>query len=133
MSQGNVEIVRSSVEAAARNDWAAAMASVDPNVAWVEMPSLGPDASTYTGTEELREAFNSWIAMWSEYDAEIARYADADDDVVVLIRERGRGGISGAVVERELGEVFTLRDGKVVRVRLYGSWTEALEAAGLSE
>jgi hypothetical protein len=43
MSQENVEIVRSSVEAAARNDWDAAMASVDPNVAWVEMPSLGPD------------------------------------------------------------------------------------------
>ena len=88
------------------------------NVAWVEMPSLGPDASTYTGTEELREAFNSWIAMWSEYHAEIARYANAGDDVVVLIRERGRGGVSGAVVERELGEVFTLRDGNVVRVRL---------------
>ena len=51
----------------------------------------------------------------------------------VLIRERGHGGASGAAVERELGEVFTLRDGKVVRVRLYGSWAEALEAAGLRE
>jgi ketosteroid isomerase-like protein len=133
MSQENVEIVRSSVEAAVRNDWNAAMASVDPNVAWVEMPSLGPDASSYTGIEELREAVNSWIAMWSEYDAEVVRYADAGDDVVVLARERGHGGVSGAVVERELGEVFTLRDRKVVRVRLYGGWDEALKAAGLSE
>jgi ketosteroid isomerase-like protein len=108
MSQENVEIVRSGVEAAARNDWNAAMASVDPNVEWVEMPSLGPDASSYTGVEELRKAVNSWIAMWSEYDVEVARYADADDDVVVLFRERGRGGVSGAAVERELGEVFTL-------------------------
>jgi uncharacterized protein len=133
MSQENVEIVRSGLEAAARNDWNAAMASVDPNVEWVEMPSLGPDASTYTGVEEVRKAVNSWIAMWSEYDVEVARYADADDDVVVLFRERGHGGVSGAAVERELGEVFTLRDGKVVRVRLYGGWDEALEAAGLSE
>jgi ketosteroid isomerase-like protein len=133
MSEENVEIVRSGVEAAARNDWNAAMASVDPNVEWVEMPSLGPDASSYTGVEELRKAVNSWIAMWSEYDTEVARYADAGDDVVVLIRERGHGGVSGAAVERELGEVFTLREGKVVRVRLYGSWAEALEAAGLRE
>jgi uncharacterized protein len=133
MSQQNVEIVRSGLEAAARNDWNAAMASVDPNVEWVEMPSLGPDASSYTGVEELRKAINSWIGMWSEYDVEVVRYADADDDVVVLFRERGHGGVSGAAVERELGEVFTLRDGKVVRVRLYGSWREALEAAGLKE
>src|SRR3954469_10763784 len=103
MSQENVEIVRSGLEAAARNDGDAAMASVDPNVAWEEMPSLGSDASSYTGIEELREAVNSWIAMWSDYEAEFAR------------------------------AVFTLREGKVVRVRLYGSWAEALEAAGLRE
>jgi uncharacterized protein len=133
VSQENVEVVRSGLEAAARNDWNAAMASVDPNVEWVEMPSLGPDASSYTGVDELRKAVNSWTAIWSEYDVEVTRYADAGDDVVVLFRERGHGGVSGAPVERELGEVFTLRDGKVVRVRLYGSWTEALEAAGLRE
>jgi ketosteroid isomerase-like protein len=133
VSSENVEIVRGGVEAAARNDWNAAMACVDPSVEWVEMPSLGPDAATYTGIEELREAINSWIGMWSEYDVEVARYVDAGDDVVVLFRERGHGGVSGAAVERELGEVFTLRNGKVVRVRLYGRWDEALEAAGLKE
>jgi uncharacterized protein len=133
MSRENVEVVRRGFEAFARNDWDAAMASFDPSVAWVEMPSLGPDASSYTGIEELRGAVQSWIEMWSEYDVEVARYADAGDDVVVLARERGHGGVSGAAVERELGDVFTLRDGKVVRVRLYGSWDEALEAAGLSE
>jgi ketosteroid isomerase-like protein len=70
---------------------------------------------------------------WGEYDVEVVRYADASDDVVVLFRERGHGGVSGAAVERQLGEVWTLRDGKVVRVRLYGRWDEALEAAGLRE
>jgi hypothetical protein len=53
--------------------------------------------------------------------------------VVVLSRERGRGTLSEVEVEREVGQVVTLRDGKMVRVRLYGSWSEALEAAGLSE
>jgi hypothetical protein len=36
------------------------------------------------------------------------------------------------MVEREVGEVFTLRGGKLIRARLYGSWAEALQAAGLS-
>ncbi len=129
----NVEIVRRSSEAFAKNDWNAAAAAVDPHVEWIEMPSLGPDASSYSGFEELRQAVESWIEKWSEYDVVISRYADAGDDVVVLSRERGRGAVSGVAVERELGQVFTLRDGKIVRVRLYGSWGEALEAAGLSE
>jgi ketosteroid isomerase-like protein len=53
MSQENIEIVRRSVEAFARNDWDDAVSNFDPDVEWVEMPSLGPDASTYRGTEEL--------------------------------------------------------------------------------
>ena len=133
MSEENVELVRGAIEAAFRNDWAAASDACDPSATWVEMPSLGPDAATYVGIEEVRGAIQSWTEMWGEYAAEVSRYADAGDDVVVLIRERGHGGISGAAVERELGEVWTLRRGKITRVRLYGSWMEALEAAGLSE
>jgi ketosteroid isomerase-like protein len=133
MSQENVEVVRRGVEAFVRNDWDTAFADCAPDVEWVEMPSLGPDASTYTGTEELREAVQSWTQRWSEYETEIFRYAQAGDEVVVLSRERGRGTLSEVEVEREVGQVVTLRDGKMVRVRLYGSWSEALEAAGLSE
>src|SRR3954452_20477729 len=133
MSQENVEIVRRSADAFSRGDWDGALAEYDPDIEWVEMPSLGPDASTYTGREQLRGAVESWIQMWREYDIEVCRYADAGDGVVALVRERGRGGTSGASVEREIGELFTVRDGRVVRVRLYGSWSEALEAAGLSE
>jgi ketosteroid isomerase-like protein len=133
MSQENVEIVRRAAEAFVRNDWGTAFADSAPDVEWVEMPSLGPDASTYTGTEELREAVQSWSRRWSDYEAEVLRYAQAGDEVVVLCQERGRGTLSGVEVERELGLVFTLRDGKMVRVRLYGSWSEALEAAGLGE
>ena len=133
MSQENVEIVRQAFEAGVREDWTTASAAFDPDVEWVEMPSLGPDASTYTGFQEARRAIESWMGMWSEYGAEVTRYADGGDDVAILIREKGHGGLSGASVERELGEVCTVREGKVVRVRLFGSWAEALEAAGLRE
>ena len=133
MSQENVEVVRRSAEAFARDDWEAISALVDAEVIWEETPSLGPDPSTYRGMQELREAVGSWMEKWSEYDFDIRRYADSGDDVVVLAREKGEGGVSGAAVEREVGEVATVRDGKIMRVRLYGSWTEALEAAGLSE
>jgi hypothetical protein len=73
----------------------------------------------------------SWIRIWGEYDLEVCRYADAGEEVVMLARERASGGFSGAEVVRELGEVFTVRENTIVRVRLYGRWAEALEAAGL--
>jgi ketosteroid isomerase-like protein len=132
MSEENVAIVRRSVEAFLAGDWDEALREYQADVEWLEMPSLGPDASAYVGRAELRAAAESWMGMWSEYKIEVRRYVDSGDEVVVLSAEQGSGGVSGATVERELGEVFTLVAGEVVRVRLYGSWAEALEAAGTS-
>jgi ketosteroid isomerase-like protein len=133
MSQENVEIVGAAVTALQHGDFDGAFASADPEIEWEEMPSLGPDAAVYRGVGSAREALESWRAMWSDYETETSRLVDAGDDVVALSKEQGRGRDSGVAAERELGIVATLRDGEIVRVRLFGSWAEALEAAGLSE
>jgi ketosteroid isomerase-like protein len=133
MSQENVELVRRGMEALGRNDWDVLLAAWDPGIEWVEMPSLGPDASTYVGVEPVREAVQSWIRMWSDYELEAVRYLDVANDVVVLSREHGSGGASGVTVRRELGQIFTFANAKVVRVCLYGSWSEALDAVGVSD
>jgi hypothetical protein len=71
--------------------------------------------------------------MWTDYGFEVHDCLDAGDQVVVLARERGRGRSTGVRVERELGQPHELRHGTLIRTCLYGSWAEALEAAGLSE
>ena len=72
--------------------------------------------------------------MWTDYKVEVSRYLDAGgDEVVISARESGRDRTTGANVERELGEILTVRDGKLIRLVMYGSWDEALEAAGLTE
>ena len=133
MPQDNVELTRRGMEAFVAGDWEAWTERFDPAIEWEETPGLGPDPSVYRGIEEVRAAVQSWTEMWTEYSFEVHEYLDAGDDVVVLIRERGRGRSAGVTVERELGEIFTFRDGKVIRNRLYGSWDEALEAAGLAK
>ena len=134
MSQENVEAVRRGVEAFVAGDWKTWVEGIDADVEWEETAGLGPDAGIYRGIEDVRAATTSWTAMWTDYTFQVHDYVDAgEDEVVVLAQERGRGRGTGAAVERELGEVFTLRDGKLIRARLYGSWAEALEAAGLSE
>ena len=51
----------------------------------------------------------------------------------MLSRHIARGKESGVPIEHEIGDLFTLRDGKIVRYDSYWNRAEALEAAGLSE
>ena len=51
MSQENVEIGRRSVGAFADGDWEDALSEYAGGVEWMEMPSFGPDASTYIGRD----------------------------------------------------------------------------------
>jgi len=53
--------------------------------------------------------------------------------VVVEVHERGEGKGSGVPFEQTHTQVWTLRDGKLVRWRLFTDRAEALEAVGLRE
>ena len=54
--------------------------------------------------------------------------------VLAIIRARGVGAGSGApVASPRFAEIADFHDGRVVRVRLYGSVDAALEAAALRE
>ena len=70
---------------------------------------------------------------WADYSAEPQKFIDAGDQVVVEVHERGKGKSSGAPFEQTHTQVWTLREGKLVRWRLFADRAEALEAAGLSE
>jgi ketosteroid isomerase-like protein len=52
---------------------------------------------------------------------------------VTVTRWHGTGKASGVRVERLLSQVWTFRDGKIVRYRDFATQSEALDAAGLSD
>jgi ketosteroid isomerase-like protein len=57
-----------------------------------------------------------------------------DADTVVLIgRVREQGRASGIEVETYGAAICTLREGKIVRFKIYQSSAEALKAVGLDE
>jgi ketosteroid isomerase-like protein len=58
---------------------------------------------------------------------------DAGDRVVSVGTTRGRGRASGADVVWKHAGVWTIRDGKIVRVVWFNAREEALEAVGLRE
>jgi ketosteroid isomerase-like protein len=130
MSEENVEIVRRAVafEFSGRGDRAEAEAIFDPGFAMnplEEGPSYGLDA--------IRDNIEHWETAWEELEVTAEEFIDAGDHVLVTLHHRGRGRGSGIEVDARFYELYSVSDGKVVRVDEFSERDKALEAAGLSE
>ena len=134
MSQENVEIVRDLLEAFRRRDHERAFDFYDPDIVWEDLS--GQDTGgVFHGHEGVRTYWREWLSAWRDLQFEIQGLRDTGDDVVALINEQRQWGRHSGI-ETEMppyGIVFTIRDGKVVRWRLYLDQASALEAVGLSE
>src|SRR5687767_6796329 len=119
MSRENVEIVRRVYEAAARGDSRDVLALYDPTV---EVDSrrvpltqmIG--GNILSGHEALRVFFRERAEALDSAEDHCEELIDAGDDVVSVVTVRGRGRKSGIGVETRMAGVWTIRDGRVVRV-----------------
>jgi ketosteroid isomerase-like protein len=92
-------------------------------------PPEWPEKSVYRGHEGIAELAEAWFGSFDEYRWDAEEMIDAGDCVVALFHHRGRMGSQW--VEREIGAVFHLREGKVIRVDAFFSWDEARDKAGV--
>jgi uncharacterized protein len=134
MSQDNVEIVRRVSAAFASGDLDTVLALVAPEIEWdFSHTDTWPEERVYRGYGEIAEFFGRWAGEWDDYRFEVEEVIDAGEKAVAIVRDEGRGKGSGIKLERRHAEVWTLRDGKVVRIEPFDDRAEALEAAGPSE
>jgi ketosteroid isomerase-like protein len=132
MSQQNVDIVRASWEAWSRGDMDALFEFYDPAVEWDMTHSYVPDMGVFHGHDGIREFFRAWGEFFAEYHAEPEQFIAADDSVMVRVKQAGRDRIStGGMEMPTYWQLYTLRDGRAVRVAIYRDEAEALKAAGL--
>ena len=131
MSQANVEIVLGSFAAFSRGEFEAVAAILAPDVEWSQME----EPETVVGPEAVLEAIGRWTEMWDDVHVDVREQIDAGDHVLLLLHWSGRNSASQVPVEQSAYNLFTMRGGKVIRMREYGahSRAEALEAVGLSE
>ncbi|MFL5895553.1 MAG: nuclear transport factor 2 family protein [Thermoleophilaceae bacterium] len=135
MSQENVEVVRTAIEAVNRRDLRAlADASTDD----LEIVSTLTAANLGGATHDGRDAWVSYFAAmdesWEDWRIEGFEVLDAGDDrVACLCRLVSRGQHSGVPVERAVGIAYQLLDGRMRRIRSYLDPAEALDAVGLRE
>ena len=128
MSQENVEIVRAAVCGFVLHEHDEWRRYVDPAIVW------NPTEQGATrGIEALVETMTAWESTWDEYSVTPEGFEDMGDRVVATLDFHGRGRGSGVEIKARFYEVYTVRDGKIVRMDEFLDRSEALEAAGVRE
>ena len=129
MSQENVELMRRGYE-----HWmATGEVRAHADLVW-DVSKLGwPDQQIYRGSEGAMQFNAEWADAWDDWEVEAEDYIDAGERVVVILNQRGRSKATGIPVDMRFAQVWTLRDGQAIRMQMYASLEEALEAVGLSE
>ena len=120
MSEENLEIVRQVYEAAARRDTATILTLYDPEVE-LDASALGVEGrggDVFRGHEGLRSLFGEWHESWGEIEYDYEELIDAGDQVISVATRRARGRASGVEVEQRFALLWTIRQGKVIRVVL---------------
>jgi ketosteroid isomerase-like protein len=128
MSQENVEKAREFLDAYNRRDFDAAFALCDPELDFILPAHQSSDSCR--GTEEIRRFWEGLDDTFDHFQIEQREFVDAGDRVATRLRYHGRSKI-GAELETDLyHQVATFSEGRIVRMEYFGSWPEALAAAG---
>jgi ketosteroid isomerase-like protein len=133
MSQENVEIVRLGYQALNKGGVEAVLPFLDPDFEMQISPEVGPEPQTVYGHDGVRQWFAAALDVLESIRMEPDELVDAGDRVVAPVRIIATGRGSGIESEQRVTQVWTVRDGRAVRMNAYIDRKAALEAAGLSE
>jgi ketosteroid isomerase-like protein len=88
-------------------------------------------AGSYRGSDETERFAEDRFAAFDSLTAEPEEFFEADDRVVVFVTQRAQPKGTSAVIEIKTGDVWTIRDGKILTLETFPQREKALEAAGL--
>ncbi len=121
--------------AANRRDFELILAANDPG-RYEYHPSadyLPPDMDTvYYGHDGYRRFWRQWLDAFADVRWDPEEMIDFGARTLVTTRQSGHGSGSGVAVSQPVFQVFTYRDGLVIRQEDFSDRSKALEAAGLS-
>jgi len=130
MRQRNSDVLREQFRAFEAGGLAAAAEFWHPDIEWRAVEGAADDVGVMKGADAVRRYYEDWFDTLDELRAEVAEVIfDSDERVAAGIRNSGRGRASGARVEGFYYVACTIRDGRIVSGREYGTRAQALEAA----
>jgi ketosteroid isomerase-like protein len=132
VSQENVEIVATALDAFSRGDAETFVALTTDDLEWTT--GLGAvEGEVFYGHEGVERYFARLDSAWDSFRFLVDDYRDLGDVVVALGRLLGQGRGGGVPVDSPVGAVWELRAGKIWRLRAYLDHAKALEVAGAAQ
>jgi uncharacterized protein len=128
--QANVRLLADELYAAyLSGDLEALLAGLAEDVDWqvVGPPSI-PFVGAARGREAVRQLLLKGFEALEDQEPEVLDVAAQGDTVIVLAREKGRFKATGRTYEVHWVQVFTFRDGQVVKFREYADTGAMLQA-----
>ena len=83
----------------------------------------------FFGPTSLLRWLDDGDEAFDDFTVELVDVDELDGHVVVSMRQRGRGKASGAEVDDHITHVWTLRDGRAIRLRSFANRDDAVQYA----
>lgn len=131
MPPNNVDIVREAYDAVNRGDLDMAVSCIAPDMEYVASGAVPGATGVFMGPKGVKEFIAGLYEEFDEPRADVSELLDAGDQVLVSATARGRGKLSGVETTWDTWQLWTVRNGKLVRGQGFTSREEALAAAGL--
>jgi ketosteroid isomerase-like protein len=110
----NLQIVTEHYAASARQDIAAMMADVSPEVAWTEMAGF-PCAGTWIGPDQIiANVFAVLGREWEGYNFVLEQIIDGGEQLVGVGTYSGTYRKTGKAMQARVTHVWRLSEGKIV-------------------
>jgi ketosteroid isomerase-like protein len=126
--QDQISVVSRGYAALNRGDIQSVLELVDPEFSWTDPPEV-VGAAAGSGRRDFALYLAGFAQAWDEFRCEPEEFRRLGDALVVIVREGGRGKLSGAVVDHRLIHVWRFRGGMAVSLEAFVDSGEALESA----
>ena len=134
-SEDDLDLVRRSWAAWAARDMDRVAGTWDPDIEWdLTRFDEAPPGIVARGVEEVMGLMVQWMASWRAYEVTPERIEPAAGagEVFVVVRRRARTRGTDSPADRVAAQLWTLRDGRVRRIRSFSDLDEARREAGLA-
>jgi ketosteroid isomerase-like protein len=129
-ARDNVEVVKAIYAAFAGRDEDELAMHTDPSMTVHNRPEHPEASAQYQGREGFVRFTRTDWAAFDEVRYEPLEFVVRGEYVIVPITQRGKGKGSAVGIEENIVNVWKLRDGKCIELRIYSTMDEALEALG---
>jgi ketosteroid isomerase-like protein len=132
MGAGDAERISQGFELFERGDLDEALSFVTPDFELNDTMII-EDTGERRGPEAMRENIRQLRAAFDEIRFEMLEFIDLGDRIVARVGAHFRGGQTGIEFDMEVGHIWTVRDGKAIRLDIFETFEMARREAGVEE